>query len=159
MVPAPARVVDQVPWQAFASLPRSPACPLARRTRRPLSSSQKSSKKCWPSQLSLRCFGNLHIAEKGDCHDDNRNSGPGLRHHHRHDTGNGLWVWSPPAGFSLLTSFACCVSLPLTLLNHQTRIAPIIAHRDRRHSYFLPPQNRLRKRWGCSGSNSTLPAK
>jgi hypothetical protein len=49
----------------------------------------------------------------------------------------------------------------LTPLSHQTRIAPIIghAHRDRRHSYFLPQQNRLRKRWGCSGASSTLPAK
>src|SRR5262249_25699471 len=25
----------------------------------------------------------VHIAEEGDCHDDSRNSGPGLRHHHR----------------------------------------------------------------------------
>ena len=47
--------------------------------------------------------------EEGDCHDDIRNSGPGLRHHHRHGTGNRLWVWSPP---TKLTSFPWCVSLP-----------------------------------------------
>src|SRR5215469_13862083 len=42
------------------------------------------------------------LPKKGHCHDDTRNSGPGLRHRYRCGADNGLWIWSSP---TKLTSF------------------------------------------------------
>src|SRR6516164_6546404 len=98
---------------SLAQFPRSPACPHSLGgAEGPLAAHKKAPKRdgCHGSPCPVLTISTQ--VKKGRCYDDMRNSGSGLRHHHRHGTDNGLRVWSSPTRSYFLTSFPWCVSLP-----------------------------------------------